>query len=370
MDREKASAILLNMIPEIGPKRFMALVGSFGSPSRVLEAGLTELRSVELIPEKVAEKIYNGARSIDVEKEIELAGKLGVDIVLYNEKQYPLSLLEQEGCPPVLYIKGTMTAEDLLSVGVVGTRRPTNYGRIAAAKFSGDLAYGGVTVVSGLARGIDTEAHKAALAAGGRTIAVVGCGLNRHYPPENRKLEDSISSSGAVVSEFPLDQPPDKMNFPRRNRLIAGISLGTLVVEADMKSGALITARYCLEQGKDVFAVPGQIFSEYSKGTNYLIKSGAHLVEGASEIMDVLRPAARWAVKAERKHAGLRPAPDDDIEHKDIFEFLRKYPDGVSIDTIADGMKRPVSSVSVALFELEVKGYVKSLPGKMYIAGV
>jgi DNA processing protein len=370
MDREKTSAVLLNMIPEIGPKRFMALVNRFGSPAKVLEADISELRSVEQITEKVAEKIFNGRRSVDVEKEIELAEKLGVDIVLYNEKTYPLSLLELDCCPPVLYIKGTVTDKDLFSVGVVGTRRPTNYGRVVAEKFAKDLTSSGVTVVSGLARGIDTEAHTAALAAGGPTIAVVGCGLNRHYPPENRKLEEKIAGNGAVISEFPLNQEPDRQNFPRRNRLIAGISLGTLVVEADMKSGALITARYCVEQGKDVFAVPGQIFSEYSKGANYLIKSGAHLVEDARDIVEILQPVAQWAGKIKRMPAAEKPLSVEDMGNKDVFEFIRKHSDGVSIDVIAEGMNRPVSDVAVALFDLEVKGYIRSLPGKMYIAGL
>ena len=368
MDAEKQAIITLNLIPEIGPKRFSNLVGRFATAEEVLKAQESELVCVEEINEKLAKKISSAKNNIDVNKEIELARKLGINIITCFDPQYPKSLKSLPDSPFVLYVKGEIKEEDLLSVAIVGTRLATNYGKSVAIKFSKDFADCGVTTVSGLARGIDTEVHKATIDAGGRTIAVLGNGLNRHYPPENKKLEEIIAKNGALVSEFPLDTSPDKGNFPRRNRIISGISLATLVVEADIKSGALITAKFCLEQGKDVFAVPGPIFSKYSNGTNYLIKSGAAPALNVKEIIEAIAPLAEWlknkeSSKIEVKGSGLGL---DGID-KRVMDVLDNNVDGVSIDYLLDKVSVSMGELSKALINLELKGFLRTLPGKVFI---
>jgi DNA processing protein len=368
MDAEKQSIIILNLIPEIGPKRFSNLVNRFGRAEEVLKATEYDLSCVEEIGEKLAKKISSAKNSIDADKEIELAGKLGVNIITCFDPQYPKSLKNLPDSPFVLYIKGEVKDDDLLSVAIVGTRLATNYGKSVAMKFSKDFADCGVTTVSGLARGIDTEVHKATIDAGGRTIAVLGNGLNRHYPPENKKLEEKIVKNGALVSEFPLETSPDKCNFPRRNRIISGLSLATLVVEADIKSGALITAKFCLEQGKDVFAVPGPIFSKYSNGTNYLIKSGAVPALSVQEIIEAIAPLAQWLKNKETSKIEAKvPGLELDGIDRQVMAVLDNNSDGVSIDSLLSKIKVSIGELSKALINLELKGFLRSLPGKVFI---
>ncbi|MCB4791749.1 MAG: DNA-processing protein DprA [Elusimicrobia bacterium] len=368
MDIEKKAVITLVLLPEIGPVRFQNLINRFGSAVQVLNSSWEELNLVEDINENLSKKIARAKNEVDTDKEIELAAKLGINIVTCFEYEYPKALRNLYNYPAVVYIKGEIKDIDILSVGIVGTRHPTNYGRNAALQFAKDFAKYEVTTISGLARGIDTEVHSSTINAGGRTLAVLGNGLNRHYPPENRKLEEKIVKQGALISEFPLDIEPDRQNFPRRNRIISGLSLATLVVEADIKSGALITARYSVEQGKDVFAVPGPIFSKYSRGTHHLIKSGAQLVEGAKEVLESIEPLAVW-LKEKESTSIIREKEDIELDQKGrkVMDILDNNIEGVSIDYFLENLDIPFGELSSTLVNLELKGILRSLPGKIYV---
>jgi DNA processing protein len=279
--------------------------------------------------------------------------------------EYPASLKTLYDYPPVIYVRGGLIAKDALAVAVVGTRRNTVYGKTVCERIAGELACMGITVVSGLARGIDTFAHRCALDNGGRTVAVLGNGLLHHYPPENRKLEDDIVRRGAVISEFPLDAKPDKQNFPRRNRIISGLSLGVVVIEAGSESGALITASSALEQGKDVFAVPGSIFSKYSAGPHFLIKQGAKLVESVEDVISEINLLSGLAGNSGKDASaavnGNEPVGTTGVLYGNIgFE-------PVHIDVLASILKMPVEQLSLDLLELVMAGKISELPGKMYM---
>jgi DNA processing protein len=364
---EFRSKIILNLIPEIGPVRANRLIAQFGSAGSALNAGVRELGTVDGISRDLAGKIAGALRTIDVENELQLAKKHGIKITTLGDDSYPVQLTNIPDPPAVLYYKGSLTANDIFSVAVVGTRRPTSYGKIAAEKLVKDLAQMRVTVISGLARGIDTFSHRAALKSGGRTLAVLGNGLATCYPPENRGLAAEIEGSGALVSEFPVTYPPDKPNFPRRNRLIAGLSLGTLVVEGDLKSGALITARCALEQGKDVFAVPGSILSQYSAGPHSLLKQGAKLVESAEDIVEELSGLAGWIAKNSAKKTGPKELPLLNPSEQEILLKLEKEPQGIHIDSLQSASSKSFGELSQILVSLELKNLIKSLPGKIYI---
>lgn len=368
MNREQYSILTLSLVFEIGPRRFQSLMEYFGTAEAVLNASEADLKNVEDINSDIACKIRRAGRTDDAAHEIELAQKLGVRIITCIDPQYPETLKNLYDWPQVIYVKGEIKLKDSWSVAVVGTRRPTNYGTNVASKFGRELAQHDITTVSGLARGIDTEVHKATVKAGGRTMAVLGNGLNRHYPPENRQLEDKIMHQGALISEFPLNCAPDKQNFPRRNRLISGLALATVVVEADIKSGALITAKCSLDQGKDVFAVPGPIFSKYSQGSHYLIKSGARLVENVGEIIDEIAPLTEWIRKKEQQRI-YKQEDKTLLDNKsgEILNILAGSIEGVSIDFLAQNLGYTVGELSSGLLNLEMKGLIRSLPGKVYI---
>jgi DNA processing protein len=320
----------------------------------------------EGITPEIARRVRRLQRA-DAAREIERAEKAGVRILTCADDAYPAALRTIAGPPPVLYVRGALTADDESAVALVGTRHPTAYGRSVASSFARDFAAAGVTTVSGLARGIDTEVHRATLAAGGRTIAVLGNGLNCHYPRENRALEDQVAERGALVSEFPMDFPPDKTNFPRRNRIIAGLALATLVVEADVRSGALITAGFALEQGKDVFAVPGSVFSKYSQGPHSLLRQGAAVAASAAEVIEAIRPLAAWSARAHRPPAAAPAMPLLDEPQQRILSLLTGEPEGISIDAIGARAALPAGEVARCLLDLELKGLVRSLPGRVYI---
>ncbi|MHB9155315.1 MAG: DNA-processing protein DprA [Endomicrobiales bacterium] len=365
---EQRALLTLHLVPEVGPKRCMSLLRHFGSAREALGAPVSELSCVEDISQNLAAKIACARERGEAEREMALAEKLGVRILTCQDPEYPETVRMLPDYPAVLYVRGTLTPADTLSVALVGTRRPTAYGRNVASRFARELAGLGVTTVSGLARGIDTEVHDASLSAGGRTLAVLGNGLNRHYPPENRKLEEKLMRSGALVSEFPLDFPPDRANFPRRNRIIAALALATVVVEADIKSGALITSSFALEQGKDVFAVPGPIFSPVSRGTHHLLKSGAGCAESADDIVEAIRPLAEWV----RRKRALPPPPAEELPlagsgEEKILSLLEEHCEGVTVDQLVGRLRLPLSELSTALLELEMKGLVRALPGKLYV---
>jgi DNA processing protein len=288
MDNFKKGLILLNMVQDIGYIRLKGLLDEFKSPENILRAPIDKLRSVKGIGPSIAKAVKSAGSDYDVEKEIALAEKSGVVILTVFDEDYPENLKNIYDPPVILYVKGTIKKEDSLAVSIVGSRKCTYYGMNMADNIAEKLAFQGVTVVSGLARGIDTAAHKGALKAG-RTIAVLGSGLGNIYPAENKPLSEKIAQNGAVISEFPMLMPPNKTNFPQRNRIISGLSMAVLVVEAANKSGALITADFALEQGRDVFAVPGAAGRLSSAGTNSLIKQGAKLIDSAEDILEELK---------------------------------------------------------------------------------
>ncbi len=278
--------LALNKIPGLGSRRLMSLIENVGSARRIWGASVKELIAAPSISKKLAIDIVNARSIVDPDEELKKISELGIDLITIWDDDYPYNLKNIYDPPVVLYVKGSLLPADNNSISIVGSRRASSYGRRVAKRLSFDIAKYGITVVSGLARGIDTEAHRGALESGGRTIAVVGSGLDVIYPPENHGLFEKISRSGAVISEFALGTPPEARNFPARNRIVSGFSKGTVVVEASEKSGSLITANFALEQGREVFAVPGDIYRWGSKGSNRLIKEGAKLVESVHDILE------------------------------------------------------------------------------------
>src|SRR5207237_1187116 len=282
--------IALNMLPTGGPVRLRKLLEVFKEPQQILAAKRGELRQVEGIGNEVADQISNWKSTVDLAAELRHVSDFGATVITQESSSYPKSLREIHAPPIVLYVWGELEERDHHAIGIIGARRTTHYGTESAKKLAYQLAYAGLTVVSGLARGIDTAAHQGALAAKGRTIAVIGSGLSKLYPPENQALADKIrDGNGAIVSEFSMEIEPDRQTFPMRNRIIAGWSHGILVVEAGLNSGALITAAQALDQGRSVYAVPGHINAPSAMGSNRLIQQGAKLVMDASDILDDLQ---------------------------------------------------------------------------------
>ena len=294
-DRERL--ILLNLVPDVGSARLRRLLDAFGGLERVWAAGVRELAQVEGIGPQLAQRIADGRRDdARLGRELALARRHGAVIITLGEAGYPAPLVHIPDPPLALYVRGRLEPADDIAVGIVGSRRASRYGVQCAERLGYDLALRGVTVVSGLARGIDGAGHRGALQAGGRTLAVLGSGLARLYPPDHRELAEQIAhGAGALVSEFPMDTAPLPHNFPRRNRLISGLSLGVVVVEASARSGALITADQALEQGREVFAVPGPVTAVTSAGTHQLLKQGSRLVTSVEDILEELRLTARPA---------------------------------------------------------------------------
>ncbi len=290
--------------------------------------------------------------------------EIGGKILIHGDSGYPPSLLQIADPPPVLYLVGTLTKEDRLAFSIVGSRAASTQGRLNAETIAGKLAGLGLTIVSGLAMGIDTWAHQGALMAGGRTIALLGCGLDHPYPKYNRDLRERIAEHGALVSEFPLGAPPLPMNFPRRNRLISGISMGTLVVEAAKKSGSLITAKFALDQGRDVFAIPGNIRSPLSSGVNALIKKGAKLVERVEDIIEEFPDEVRKYLMLHETKIEVR-LEGRDREERLILKLIHKEP--VHIDELTRDTSMAPAAISSLLMKLEMKGLVRQLPGKLFI---
>ena len=363
---ERERLILLNLIPEIGSACLRRLLDAFGTLDRVWAAGVNELRQVPGIGPRLAQRIMEGCRDEPrLSRELSLVQRAGVEIVTLNDPGYPMPLATISDPPLALYVRGTVKSDDAIAVGVVGARRASLYGLQAAERLSYDLALRGITVVSGLARGIDAAAHRGALAVSGRTIAVLGSGLARVYPPEHEELAARVADHGAVLSEYPMETPPLPHNFPRRNRLISGLSLGVVVVEAAQRSGALITADCALEQGREVFAVPGPVTSVTSQGTHRLLKQGARLVTSIEDILEELRlterPARETAGFAERAETAPLPEPERRV-FACVEENCPQY-----IDTIATQSGLPTAEVSCILLQLELKRLVQQLPGKQFV---
>jgi DNA processing protein len=358
----------------VGPTLFRRMLDYFGGVEAILSASATALAKIEGIGYKTAENIMRTRNSFDVEKELDLANKLGVWIIHLLDKRYPPALRAIYDPPAVLYVKGTLTRADNLALAIVGSRRCTHYGTEQATRFSHLLASSGFTIVSGLARGIDSAAHRGALAARGRTVAVQGCGLATVFPPENKKLFEQIVENGAVVSELPLSYEPLAENFPRRNRIIAGLSMGVLVVEATYRSGALISAEAALSSNREVMTIPGRIDLPTSAGCHKLLKQGARLIDGVDEIMDALGHIGSdlkahmetTAVEAEEQvqqmlfdtsHLNLNN------EEKVIIDHLNSEP--VYIEELIHLTRLTAAKVHSALITLQLKGLIKQLPGNV-----
>src|SRR3989338_6828294 len=357
--------MLLNLIPDVGSTRLRRLLDAFGELERVFGASEPELRQVEGIGPILAQRIVAGCRDTRLlEQELNLARQADVRIVTLKESAYPKALREIHDPPLALYIRGSMPSEEV-AIAVVGSRHASRYGLQRAERLAYDLALRGATIVSGLARGIDGAAHRGALKAGGRTIAVLGNGLSIVYPPEHEQLAQQICEQGALVSEYPMTMEPLAQNFPRRNRIISGLSLGVVVVEAAARSGALITAGCALEQGREVFAVPGPITTPTSQGTHRLLKDGAKLVTSVEDILEELRLTPQL-VAGTAPGASAKNAHPIAEEERRVFACVSRH-EPRYIDTIAQDSGMEMSAVSSLLSQLELRHAVRQLPGKQFI---
>jgi DNA processing protein len=355
---ERAYWLGFHLIPNIGAARISRLIDAFGSLSNAWGADLPAFRSAG-INEKAADALIKHRDSISLEREREKVEKAGASILTLADDSYPRLLREIPSPPPVIYLKGEILPEDETGIGVVGTRRATRYGQEMTRRLSSGLAAAGVTIVSGLARGIDGIAHTEAIDAGGRTIAVLGCGVDQLYPPEHRKLSERVIEHGALVSEFPIGTKPEARNFPVRNRLISGLSLGVLVVEAPRKSGALITSTFAADQGRAVFAVPGSAMSPASEGTLQLLRDGAAL---AATVDDVLQE-----LHLDRRHAAIenrKMLPDATADEQRILSTIEGEPRHIDEIAIETGIN--ISQLSAMLLQMQLKGLVRDAGAQHY----
>jgi len=356
--------VSLNRVAGIGSIRLKKLLKFFHKPENILKAPAEKLDAISGIGPKIACQIA-ALKKEDLAKEFAQAASLGLKIITLEDKQYPKNLKNIPDPPIILYVKGDILDGDNFSIGIVGSRRASFYGLNNATNFAFDLAIKGVTIVSGMARGIDTAAHQGALKAQGRTLAVIGSGFKHIYPAENIELAEEISKQGAVISEFPVNALPLPINFPRRNRVISGLSLGTLVVEAAQNSGALITADFALEQGREVFCLPGRIDSPSSFGTNELIKQGAKLVSNTDEILEEFigysssKQASAVSLEKPKTKADLSSGENE------FYSFISTEP--VHIDELIDKTNLDITCVSDILLSLRLKKVIRELPGKYYI---
>jgi DNA processing protein len=360
---ELKSWLALYTVPIIGPVRFTALVKHFGSPEKVLSASERELSELPDIGAVIVANIKSKISWEKAEEQVKLAEKNHIRIITFQDENYPEALKSIYDPPPFLFVRGEIRPNDRNAVAIVGSRLASVYGRRITERIGRELAKSGITVVSGLARGIDSIAHLSALKEGGRTLAVFGSGLDVIYPPENQKLAEKMTTCGAIISEFFLGTKPEAPNFPRRNRLISGLSLGVVIVEAGEKSGALLTAACALEQNREVFAIPGNLGAKNSEGTNALIKQGAKLVTRVEDILEELKITGR-----DDKSTGAQTEPDLSClseTEKDIFKLISDEPH--HIDKIAGLASLGLPQVLSTLLSLELKGLVKQLSGKMFV---
>src|SRR5579864_5159320 len=350
--------VALNLIEHVGPVRVRQLMEHFGDAPSILGATRSQLLQVKGIGEETAEAIAAWEKNVDLGSELKRIEEFGCRIVTQADQEYPQLLRQIYDPPVVLYVKGALLPKDKNSVAMVGSRMTTHYGMEVARRLAYQLAYLGVTVVSGGARGIDSAAHQGALSAKGRTIAVLGTGINLVTPPENAQLFEQIASNGALVTQFPFNRPGDKQSFPIRNRLVAGMTLGAVVVEANLTSGALITANFANEYGRQVFAVPGRIDSPRSKGCHDLIKKGAKLCEGAEDILSefeyLFPPSNKPPTPAE---SGVLPALELSQKEQQVYDALSA--EEIGIDEVTRKSALPVSAVSVVLLSLEMKRLIR-----------
>ena len=378
---ERLASLRLHLATGIGPRLFAALTERFGSALAAAQAGAAALAEIRGIGRDSAAAMREAIAAADPQAEFQKAEAAGVRIIVRGEPDYPIALTYLTDAPPVLYVKGTLVPEDAQAMAIVGMRKCSLYGQDQAERLAAGLARAGFTIVSGLARGIDSAAHQGALAAGGRTIAVLGNGLSRVYPPENKKLAEAVVARGALVSEFAMDVHEDAANFPRRNRIIAALSLGVIVAEAGKQSGALITARLAAELGKEVFAVPNRVDAPGAAGVHALIRDGAKLVESVADVLDEF-PDLGIAAPAEQPAPG-EPTPTDEPREGRAQPAPRQQSLGLKaalsedesrlvavmdgeplgLDPLIQRSGLAPAKVSGALTLLELKGFVRALPG-------
>jgi len=364
-----ASWLTLQAIDGVGDRTLLKLIRTFGSPEAVLSAepeALTHAGCSRELADSVRRRPAPAVlRRID--RQIRIVEHLKVNVITLCDRSYPARLRTIPDPPPLLYVIGALSDQDDVAVAIVGGRRATPSGKIATEEIARELAARGVTIVSGLARGIDAAAHRGALSGKGRTIAVLGCGIDRVYPPEHHALRKHIESHGAVMSELPLGAAPLSHHFPRRNRIISGLSLGVLVSEAAKDSGSLITARLALDQGRDVFAMPGSVKEETCRGSNGLIKDGAKLVEQAQDILDEILPQIdvrlREVLSADEECAMMRKPPEP--QDAQVYEALSS--EARSIDSVIERTGLNAAKVASSLLSLELSGHVRQLPGQQYV---
>lgn len=398
LSQETKNILHLSLIQGVGPKTVQFLISKLGSAEKVLHATSSELKKIEGLPSNLQSNLLQKQLGCSMEHELELIQEYGCQIITYYDEVYPPLLKEIDTPPLLLYVKGELKPEDALSIAIVGSRNAKDYGRKVSYQLAHQLVNRGMTVVSGFAKGIDTCAHRGAVEAGGRTIAVLGNGLSLIYPAGNKELVEKVVESGALISEFPMGMQPMSKNFPIRNRIISGLSIGTVVVEASNRSGALITARHAIEQGREVFAVPGEIFSELSTGTHSLIDKGAKLISRVDDLIDALpqhtinqistlktanaqenrdditqlpeatkntpQPIEKPTVETSTETKPIIPPPDLTTDEKTIFDAI-ELPSS-HIDNIVRSTQMPISQVSSVLLMLELKGVIQQLPGKLF----
>jgi DNA processing protein len=358
---EREARWAFGLLPQMGGVALQGLLATFGSALRAWEAAPEALRAVPGIGPAAVQAVRGFPWVRMLREEQGRVDQAGLRVIVWGDSDYPPLLQHIGSAPPVLYLRGTLTPGDDAAVAIVGARRATTYGETVARELAVELSRRGLTIVSGLARGIDAAAHQGAVEADGRTLAVLGSGLDQIYPPEHCRLADQVAASGGLLSEFPLGTAPLRLHFPRRNRIISGLSLGVVVVEAGVDSGALITAHHALEQGREVFAVPGRVHARYSEGCNRLIKAGAKLVESWEDILGELVPQLKGR---SRKRAAAPPPPDLTAVELRVFDLLADGP--LHIDLIIGRTGLPAARVASSLVGLEMKGVVRQLHGKVF----
>ncbi len=363
------SWLLLHAIDGVGDRTLLKLIHTFGSPEQALRATMDDLIQAGCSQE-LAGCIQRGPapdirRQID--GQVKAVGRLKISTLTLFDQAYPARLKAIPNPPPLLYVSGNLSSYDEVAVAIVGGRRATPSGRLITEEIAKELAGYGVTIVSGLARGIDAAAHRGALAGKGRTIAVLGCGSDRTYPTEHQALRRSVESHGAVISELPIGAAPQSHHFPRRNRIISGLSLGVLVSEAATDSGSLITAKLALEQGREVFAVPGSIKEEACRGSNRLIKEGARLIEEARDILDDILPQLDARQRARLQLDGVPGETGTPLRKEDLLVYDALSYEARSVDAVIESTGLSAAQVSATLLSLELNGRIRQLPGQQYI---
>lgn len=358
---EREARWACGLLPQMGGAGLQGLLETFGSALQAWAAPVEALCQASRIGRATAEAMARFPWVQELREEQARLEAAGVGVIVWGDAEYPARLQTIASAPPFLYLRGRLDAADDAAVAIVGSRHATAYGEEVARELATELSRRGLCIVSGLARGIDSAAHRGALAAGGRTLAVLGSGLEEIYPPEHRGLADEVATSGALLSEFPFRMPPLRPNFPRRNRIISGLSLGVVVVEAGVESGALITAHHALEQGREVFAVPGRVHARYSEGCNRLIKAGAKLVENWEDVLVELVPALK---PRRRARPAEGPRPELTADEQRLYELLAD--DALHIDQLIVKSGWGGGRVASVLVGLEMKGVVQQNKGKMF----